>query len=136
PAMLLAAMLGLAAPRGDEAGAQFYLLDALGDDMIGAALFRSTAQQLSTATGGLRDTAAILAPLAEELSRREAQQGSAPSHAPPYFVVVDALHRFRDLRRSDDYSFSTDEQAQTPAQVFARLVRDGPAQGIHTIAWI
>jgi DNA segregation ATPase FtsK/SpoIIIE, S-DNA-T family len=136
PAMLLAIMLGLAAPRGSDPAPQFYLLDALGDDMTGAALFRQTAQELSTAGGGLRDAAAVLAPIAEELTLRESQQASAAPGSPPIFLIVDALHRYRDLRKSDDYSFSTDDQPQTPAQVFARIVRDGPAHGIHTIAWV
>jgi S-DNA-T family DNA segregation ATPase FtsK/SpoIIIE len=56
--------------------------------------------------------------------------------APTHFLIVNGLHRFRDLRRNeDDYGFSmSDEEKQlTPAQIFAELIKEGPALGIHII---
>jgi hypothetical protein len=50
--------------------------------------------------------------------------------------LIYALHRFRDLRKSDDYSFSSSEdQTKTPAQQFAAILRDGPPLGIHVLSW-
>ena len=45
------------------------------------------------------------------------------------------LHRIRDLRRRDEFSFSSSQETATPAQQFSHLLREGPALGMHTIAW-
>lgn len=55
---------------------------------------------------------------------------------PTQFLVINGLHRFRDLRRDEDdfgYSMSREEKAKTPAQVFTELLREGPALSMHTI---
>ncbi len=55
---------------------------------------------------------------------------------PTQFLIVNGLHRFRDLRRNeDDYGFnmSDEEKQKTPAQIFAELIKEGPALGIHVI---
>src|SRR5262249_15462633 len=46
-------------------------------------------------------------------------------------------HRFRDLRRAeDDFGFSSQpHEKQNPASQFAEILREGPAAGIHTLAW-
>ncbi len=52
------------------------------------------------------------------------------------FLVVNALHRFRDLRRDeDDYGFSVggEDKQKTPAQILAELLKEGPPLGIHVI---
>jgi S-DNA-T family DNA segregation ATPase FtsK/SpoIIIE len=52
-------------------------------------------------------------------------------------VVINGLQRFRELRKGDDYGFSlSEEKVTTPAQVLARLLREGPVSGIHVIAWV
>jgi hypothetical protein len=78
-----------------------------------------------------RELPDAIAELTKELTLRE----QADHIAAPLFVIVAGLHRFRDLRKTDDFSFSSDESGQTPAQQFARLVREGPPLGIHTIIW-
>jgi DNA segregation ATPase FtsK/SpoIIIE, S-DNA-T family len=128
PPMLLGIALSLRG--GGESAPRLVVLDALGDDPRGAAFVRA-AHELGARAGGLRETGAIMAELADELTRREA--GAA---APPIFLIIDALHRFRDLRRGDDYAFSMEDKPASPAQLLARLLRDGPSHGIHTIAWI
>jgi hypothetical protein len=52
------------------------------------------------------------------------------------FLIINALHRFRDLRRDeDDYGFSMGDEAKTksPAQVLAELLKEGPPLGMHVI---
>ncbi|HJN71067.1 MAG TPA: FtsK/SpoIIIE domain-containing protein, partial [Phycisphaerales bacterium] len=53
-----------------------------------------------------------------------------------HFLVVNGLHRFRNLRRNEDdygFSMSDEEKQKTPAQVFAELIKEGPALGMHVI---
>ena len=51
--------------------------------------------------------------------------------------MVYNLGRFNDLRKAEDsYGFgSRDDQPPNPAKQFSRILRDGPAQGIHTLLW-
>ena len=50
------------------------------------------------------------------------------------------MSRFRDLRKSDDdfgYSFGKKDEPRkaSPSQQLTELIKEGPALGIHTIAW-
>jgi len=83
---------------------------------------------------GPSDAVQGLQEFASELQRR--QELGTPGAA--WFLVIDDLARFRDLRRGeDDYGFGgLDRSATTnPAQIFASLLRDGPALGLHVVAW-
>jgi len=54
----------------------------------------------------------------------------------PVLLVLAGLHRLRSLRKSDDYSFSLDdESASSPDKDLAAILRDGPAVGVWTAAW-
>lgn len=82
-----------------------------------------------------KETATVLTQLVEELQRRADEPG------PPVFLFVYDLARFRDLRKSDDeYGYSGfgggGEKTVSPAQQFTELLRDGPAAGIFTFAWV
>jgi hypothetical protein len=133
-AMLIASVLSLAVTAG-RAGATLRILDAAPSDSPHFGLFeRAAAHWPGSATiHRPRDADAALAELSADLARREAQD---QHDAPPSIVLINGLHRLRDLRKSDDYSFSSgDGAAQTPAQQFAHLLREGPPLGIHTLAW-
>ncbi len=55
---------------------------------------------------------------------------------PPIYLLIYNLGRFRDLRKEDDYSFGReDDKPATPGKMFTAILRDGPACGIHTVAW-
>ena len=73
--------------------------------------------------------------LSEELKERTEND---VVDAPPVFIVLYGLHRYRSLRKGeDDFSFSMDaEDTPKPDKVFAELLREGPVYGIHTIAWV
>jgi DNA segregation ATPase FtsK/SpoIIIE, S-DNA-T family len=81
-----------------------------------------------------RDVAEAVATIAAEFDRRQSEDDTT---APPIFLLVYALHRFRDLRQEDDFSFSMEEESgpTKPSKRFADILRDGPALGIHTMAW-
>lgn len=82
-----------------------------------------------------KDTAAVLTKLAAELQLRADEPG------PPVFLFIYDLARFRDLRKSDDdYGLGAfgggGEKTVSPAQLFSEILRDGPAAGIFTFAWV
>jgi hypothetical protein len=52
--------------------------------------------------------------------------------------VIHNLSRFPELRKAeDDFGFARagGDEPPNPARQFARILRDGPALGIHTLAW-
>ncbi|MBU6335147.1 MAG: hypothetical protein KGS47_12215 [Chloroflexi bacterium] len=94
-----------------------------------------------------RGLAASLQRLADELAERQAQSEQGLRARPSLFLVIFGLHRARDLQADDSGglgvgSFSsfgsfgdTPPPPPSPAQLFPKLLRDGPDLGIHTIAW-
>jgi S-DNA-T family DNA segregation ATPase FtsK/SpoIIIE len=132
--LLTGAIIGLAPYTRLSPAARLVLLDASPEEVHAAAELRRVAGLLGGRVATVRDTAAVMGELAAELDRREADPAVA---AAPVLVVINALQRFRELRKGDDYGFSlSDETPTTPAQVLARLLREGPSSGIHIIAWV
>ncbi|MFG0330997.1 MAG: FtsK/SpoIIIE domain-containing protein [Phycisphaerales bacterium] len=88
----------------------------------------ATSPEFSAATEALSE-------IASEIDRRES---GAASPAPPWFILIYGLQRFRAWRRpADEFSFSLDENtAPRPDRDLARLVREGPALGIHSLIWV
>jgi len=75
--------------------------------------------------------------LATEMTRRIDENDNA---APPIYLVIYGLQRFRVLRKGEDdfgFSMSVDDKPKPPntGKQFADLLKDGPAAGIHIIAW-
>ncbi|MCB1125247.1 MAG: ATP-binding protein, partial [Verrucomicrobiae bacterium] len=74
-----------------------------------------------------------LTALVAELDRRS--DPTLAETAPPVYVLVHDLARFKELRQEDEFSFSLEDSggAPTPAAQFQRVVSDGAAHGIHLI---
>src|SRR5207248_6799754 len=87
----------------------------------------------SIAVAGVEEAGQLLAALAAEVSRRRQER----TPAPPLFLIIDDLSRFRDLRKSDDdFGFgSSRDKAPSPGQMFSEILREGPAVGVHVIVW-
>jgi hypothetical protein len=83
---------------------------------------------------GWRDLPAVLAELSAELDRR---QKAGDGEAPALYLVLHALQRMRDLRRSDDDLgfMRRGDEPPSATQQLATLLREGPALGIHTLIW-
>ncbi len=80
-----------------------------------------------------RGTAEEIGRWAAEVQRRMDQNLDA---APPVFLILFNLSRFRDLRKNEDYSFSFEESSgQSPDKQLATILREGPHFGIHTLIW-
>ncbi|MBI2826099.1 MAG: cell division protein FtsK [Planctomycetia bacterium] len=140
--MLTAAVLSLAAqslPPGDDSASdlpQCVILNGGSTDRDHGGTFRQLASLLP---GKIRlapagETAAVMAELAAEVSRRQASSGDAA----PVFLLVFDLPRLRELRRQeDDFSFSRGAEPERPRpdRQFAEILRDGPSVGVHVLAW-
>src|SRR5690606_19924199 len=69
----------------------------------------------------------------------ERRQQANESDAPPIFLLIYGLQRFRMLRQEEDFGFSSSDfdpdAPPKPEKQFAAILREGPAVGIHTLAW-
>jgi hypothetical protein len=86
--------------------------------------------------GNPAQAATVLSQLADELEQRLANPQS--DHA-PFILCIHGLARFRDLRRDEDFGFTSfsdsGPSAPSTARQFLRILRDGPAVGIHSVVW-
>jgi len=134
--VLTAALIALAAQSNPGDSPPLTVLDGSTADDPQVSWFGRLAKILPGArVAGPREVASAVAPLAEELARRQADPDLA---APPMFVAVYGLHRFRDLRKADDdFGFGRrgEDRAASPAEQFGELLREGPAHGIHLLVW-
>ncbi|MEN6449695.1 MAG: hypothetical protein ABFC96_04310, partial [Thermoguttaceae bacterium] len=141
--VLAAAMISLAAEcRGlgtsvpsntTGSTAKFYILDGTRADAPEAGYWNRLAAAIpGVKQAGVRDAASLVAEIAAELAAR--QQQAHDDHA-PIFLFIYNLGRFRDLRKEDEYGFSSDDQPASPAKQFADILREGPPLGIHTLVW-
>ena len=127
-ALLVSAAMSLSA----HPHCSFALFDSTPADSPHAGVIASLAERLKAPFAAPRAAAASVAVIAEELAQREANPAGDDA---PLFLIIMGLHRFRDLRRSDDFSFGSESEKPAPDKQFARILREGPALGIHTIAW-
>lgn len=130
-------MVGLAAQLS-PASASFYLLDGTPADTATHGFLPSVAAALPhrTKVVDYRAVPQAIHELAQELERRQSSDASNP---PSIFVFIFGLQRYRTLRKSDDtFGFSSggEEKPADPGKEFADLMREGPANGIHLMAWI
>ena len=120
-----------------SATARFYIVEAIRPERAAFESLATLANRLPhpVRVASRRDLPAVIAELAEELQRRQATE---KCDAPTLFLFIYDLARFRDLRREDDYmshSFGSEPRPPSPGAQFADILREGPAQGIHTIVW-
>lgn len=124
---------GLAA--ADPAAPQFLVLDGQRPDSPAVGFWNRLAKQLplDIRVVTANSCAGVIRELNEELERRLQSEASGTR---PLFLVVYNLARFRELRRSEEYSFSLDDNA-APAldKQFSTLLREGPNCGLHTLIW-
>lgn len=132
-AMSAAAILSLLAhdPR-----ARVDVLYAPGTDDTGHGALATLARDLAAAVRlhAPRDAEEILGELSGELERR---RGEEHAEGPRRFLIVHGLQRLRALRRSEeDFGFGAESDTPSrPDQQFTRLLREGPSNGMHVIAW-
>jgi hypothetical protein len=117
------------------AGAQVTLLDGAPADSPEAGKLPEAAAALGLAVSapGYREVDNAIRSLGEQVAQRTE---SGRSDEPPVLLLVHGLQRFRSLRRDeDDYSFSASDGPPKPDRIFAAILRDGPAVGVHVVVW-
>jgi energy-coupling factor transporter ATP-binding protein EcfA2 len=137
PALLAMSMIALAAqhPPGSMAMTVLEGLGAPGspDAPLARAAAAIPAIPAPVMVLGPRSADDALLAFGQELARR--LEPGAPAEA-PHFLVIDGLHRFRSLRRNEnDFSFD-DSGPKTPDRILALLLKEGPAVGMHVLAWV
>ncbi|HOA74791.1 MAG TPA: FtsK/SpoIIIE domain-containing protein [Phycisphaerae bacterium] len=135
-AIMSAGMIGLAAQHAPS-DARFVILDGGSPDspqMLQqiAAILPHECKHVE-----YRNVPDSITELATELRRRQAEGTPAD---PSIYVLIHGLQRYRVLRKSEDafsFSFNSGEEDKPPAtdKLFAEILREGPAVGIHVIAW-
>ncbi len=122
-------------PTGEGTGAKFYILDGMRSDAPEFGFWKRLADAVpqTVKIAGIREAPEIMAEIAADLATR---QQHSHDNLPPVYLLLYNLGRFRELRREDDFSFSSsDEQPANPAKQFTTILREGPPLGIHTAIW-
>jgi S-DNA-T family DNA segregation ATPase FtsK/SpoIIIE len=118
-------------------GARFYVLDGTPADAARAGYLAKLGENLphSIRTGGYRELPALMTEIAEELDRRQKQHDA---DWPSIYLMINGLHRFRELRKADDdfgFARKGDEPAN-PAKQLADILKEGAGLGIHALIWV
>ncbi len=148
--MLVSGLLSLATSpeetRAEQSpgGPQFYVLNGSGPERGFAPVFGELAGALGSRLelAGAEQATQLVGRLAAELARRQAatelaRRQAATEAEPPLFLWLLDVSRLRPLRRQeDDFSFSrSSDDRPRPDRQLAELLREGPALGIHVLAW-
>src|SRR6185312_2823785 len=124
-------------PRTGVSRHPLNLIDLGAPDAEDAEFFAQVRQAsgLPIRHGRRRHLTQMIGEIANEVQRRlDADLAGEPA----IFLFIYGLHRARDLRPDESFSFASfDADAAVPslAQQFETILRDGPELGIHTIAW-
>lgn len=79
----------------------------------------------------INDVAGAMNDLTAELKARLA--GERPADAPPVFVFIHGLHKFKKLRHEDDFSFSSSDAPASPGAQLGDLITEGSSHGLHLL---
>ncbi|QDS92843.1 FtsK-like domain-containing protein [Roseimaritima multifibrata] len=81
-----------------------------------------------------RDCESELNRLNALVAKRLAEGDEAIKDQPPTVIVITPLERFRELRQSDSYQFSLNEQQTlSGSDALQSILKDGPQAGVYTI---
>ncbi|MDG2424438.1 MAG: FtsK/SpoIIIE domain-containing protein [Phycisphaerales bacterium] len=131
--ILEACMLSLAAqiPPSDEP--TFDILDGFG---LTKGRLSKLGEALPHVTNSIHETdlTEAMVAIGNSLDKRLADPRAIH---PRRFLFIAAWQSWRELRKNeDDFSFSMEDGPTSPDGILAKLLRDGPAVGLHVITWI
>lgn len=133
PEPALGMLTAAAITAGSAPNARTILIDPTPEDdaLAGRAAAALTASGIRADTHTHRDADRLIAEIDAIVRERQSTSGGEP-----ILLVLAGLHRLRSLRKSDDYSFSLDEDAgASPDKQLVNILREGPAVGVWTLAW-
>jgi S-DNA-T family DNA segregation ATPase FtsK/SpoIIIE len=135
-ATLTSAFVALATRLRPSSPGVITMLDGTPDDSEYADHLRrvSYAIGLPTASKTRAELPAAIHQLALEVDRRLKNEVTERS---PRFLIIHGLQRLRELRKAeDDFGYGRrGEKVASPAEEFGTILREGPAVGVHIIAW-
>jgi ABC-type multidrug transport system fused ATPase/permease subunit len=119
------------------ARATFWVLDGTPPDAPQSGSWSRLAEAIphGLCVAAFRDTPGVVAQLAAEVARR---LQANDDQAPPIFLLVYNLGRFRELRKSEDdfgYARLDEGKPPSPSKQFGEILREGPPVGVHTLVW-
>jgi hypothetical protein len=135
-ATLTSAVVALTARLRPSSPGIITILDGTPDDSEYADHLRrvSYAIGLPSASKTRAELPAAIHQLALEVDRRLKNEVTERS---PRFLIIHGLQRLRELRKAeDDFGYGRKgEKVASPADEFSTILREGPAVGVHIIAW-
>jgi len=136
-AMQLMALVSLAAQHAAD-GPIFYVLDGTPTDSPHKGAFERVAKRLphDVRIVSWHDVEGAMEEIGEELAKR---QKSNRSDAPPIYLFIYSMQRFRMLRQEEEFGFSStsaDGAVAKPDKIFGDVLRDGPPYAMHAIVWV
>lgn len=129
-------LIALAAQHPKD-GAKFYFFHSAAPGTADAAFLEDLFPRLphGVTIARAHDVQAAMTEIHDELQRRNSE---GATDAPPVFVFVHGLHKFKKLRHEDDMDFSfggsDDDSGPKPGAMFNTLITEGAALGLHLIA--
>jgi len=139
-AMFSIALVTLFAQAGNGETAPITLVNGMAADGESGVVVDAAANAASQSSApgvtrhGPREAAAAVGAVAAEVQRRMSLSPEAAEACPARFLMLYGVQRIRDLRRSDDFSFSSAEK-QSPADELSMILREGPSVGVHVLLW-
>lgn len=131
--LVRASILSLAAQLSPTA-AGFHIIDMSSADATWAGGLEQLTNALPhrnnvTSRRGLTST---ITELGREVDRRLANDAAS---SPSVFLILFGLHRMADLRQEEGSSWSQPDGQADLRLTFAKVLREGPEVGIHTLIW-
>ncbi len=135
--ILMNAVIGVAAfspVDGEQSAAQFIVLDG---DAVDDSIWHRAAEdfRLNMQVAGPREAGDLVQQATDIM---EARKVAGDDTAPPVFLIVSDLGRFRSFEpQDDDFGLGSFDQptAKGVDKQFTDLLRQGPPLGIHTMVW-
>jgi hypothetical protein len=133
-ALLVSALISLGV---QDPAARFLVVDGTEPHEPNADYFRAVATGWPQPVEWVERTrlGPALAALAEEMSQR--LKGASADRSARY-LLINGLHRYRELRRSDDdvgFGRRGTERTVSPSEHLQALLRDGPMVRVHLLIW-
>lgn len=139
-AMFATALVTLVAQTDSSDLARFTLVNGMAAEGESGVVVDSAAHaanstgEVRVSRHGPREAVAAVASVAAEVERRMAMSPEAVEASPARFLVLYGVQRIRDLRRSEEFSFSASDTVSAADQL-AMILREGPNVGVHVLLW-
>jgi hypothetical protein len=98
-------------------------------------ILKAIPHEIATARG--HEIGEVMNELAAEYKARNSGEVESRS-APPVYLFINGLHRFKKLRQEDDFSFGSGDSESTgnPGAQLSDIISEGSAYGMHIITTV